>query len=253
MSLHSEAEALAEIIIELSKKSPQNKKYLIKLPLVFTAIRHPKYGDGKKNLIAIIKCSADYENLSTNFKLNEIINKFNKYGGKPRLAQSDLRKIHNWLQLINFALRAALLINEEKSGKHSDTKKLIEAVSDKLFNPNETKRSFVAHPDGKKYELKPLKYADIKTISKWITQEYSDLKSGVYPYGYVPSKREWELYGLRGQTKTAYSSLVDDIQKLVKKARFLDENGDHVQADLIYDKLVSMQKSLEQITTMFTD
>ena len=253
MSLHSEAEALADIILEISRKTPENKKILIKLPLVFTASRHPKYGDGKKNLIAIIKCSADYENLSSNFKLNEIINKFNRYGGKPRLAQSDLRKIHNWLQLINYALRAAVLLSEERSGKHSETKKLIEAACEKLFDPNTTKRSFVAHPDGKKYELKPLKYADIKTITKWVSQEYSGLKSGVIPYGYTPTKREWELYGLRGQTKTAYSSLVDDIQNLVKRARILDENGDHMQADLIYEKLVSMQKSLEQITTMFTD
>ena len=170
MSLHSEAEALAEIILELSKKSPVNKKYLIKLPLVFTANRHPKYGDGKKNLIAIIKCSADYENNTSNLKLNEIVTKFNRYGGKPRLGSSDLRKIHNWLQLINFTLRAAVLVQEERSGKHSDVKKLIEAVSERLFNSKETKRSFVAHPDGKKYELKPLKYADTKTILKWISQ-----------------------------------------------------------------------------------
>lgn len=253
MSLQSEAEALAEIIIELSKKSPKNKKYFIKMPLVFTANRHPKYGDGKKNLIAIIKCSADYENITSNLKLNEIVHKYNRYGGKPKLGLSDLRKIHNWLQLINFALRAAVMIQEDRSGEHSDHKKLVEAVSERLFNSKDTKRSFVAHPDGKKYEFKPLKYADTKTIAKWILQEYNDYKNGTYPFGYIPSKREWELYGLRGQTKTAYSSLIDDIQILVKKARTLDENGDHVQADLIYEKLVTMQKNLEQITAMFTD
>ena len=33
MSLHSEAEALAEIILELSKKSPKNKKYFINITL----------------------------------------------------------------------------------------------------------------------------------------------------------------------------------------------------------------------------
>ena len=252
MSLHSEAEALAEIILELSKKSPKNKKYFIKLPLVFTAIRHQKYGDGKKNLIAIIKCSADYENISFDLKLNEIVNKFNKYGGKPRLGSSDLRKIHNWLQLINFALRAAVMVREDRSGKFTDPKKLVEAVSEKLFNSKETKRSFVAHPEGSKYEFKPLKYADTKTISKWILQEYSEYKAEVLPFGYTPTKREWELYGLRGQTKTAYSSLVNDIQNLVKRARTLDENGDHKQADLIYEKLVSMQQNLEQLTAMLT-
>jgi hypothetical protein len=45
---------------------------------------------------------------------------------------------------------------------------------------------------------------------------------------------------------------VNDIQNLVKRARMLDENGDHKQADLIYDKLVSMQQNLEQLTAMLT-
>jgi hypothetical protein len=44
-----------------------------------------------------------------------------------------------------------------------------------------------------------------------------------------------------------------DIQDLVIKARNLDEDGDHQQADMIYERLVSMQKNLEQLNMMLVD
>lgn len=248
MNLHSEAEALADIIIKLSRKSPKNKK-LLKLPPVFTAINHPKYGYGRNNLIAIIRCSADYEDNSKSHKLNEMIGKYNTYGGMPKLASNDLRKVHNWLQLINFMLRVAVMEKLEES--ETDSKIIIEKVVATLFSSS--RRPFVAHPEGHKYELKPLKYADVKTITKWLTTEYENKKAGLIPFAYSPSRREWELYGLRGQTKTAYGSLMKDIQDLVVKARNLDEDGDHQQADMIYERLVSMQKNLEQLNMMLVD
>ena len=67
MNLHSEAEVLAELIIALSADTEQNKK-LFKLPPVFSAKNHKKYGNGKNNLVAIIKCSADYEDLNKNYR-----------------------------------------------------------------------------------------------------------------------------------------------------------------------------------------
>jgi hypothetical protein len=158
-----------------------------------------------------------------------------------------LRKIHNWLHLINFVLRAALI---EKLSNLPDTK-IVEEIVRTLFTS--TRRAFVAHPSDKKYELKPLKYADVKSISKWVSIELNNFRAGTVPFGYVPSQREWELYGLRGQTKTAYNSLMKDIHNLVKKARTLDESGEHKQADLIYDKLVTMQKSLEQINIIIAE
>jgi len=116
-----------------------------------------------------------------------------------------------------------------------------------------TRRAFVAHPIGKKYEFKPLKYAYVEKISKWLSIEFNNKRLGLAPFGYVPSQREWELYGLRGQTRTAYNSLMKDIHNLVKKARTFDESGEHKQADIIYDKLVSMQKSLEQINIIIAE
>ena len=101
--LKEDAENLADIILNLSKE--KNKK--IKLPPVFTSKNSAKYGDGRKNLIALIKCSADYENIESDFKLYQMISKYNLYGGQPELTSKDLRKIHNWLQMINFLLRAA--------------------------------------------------------------------------------------------------------------------------------------------------
>jgi len=246
MNLHSEAEELADLILKLSANVKQNKK-LFKLPPVFSAKNHKKYGNGKNNLIAIIKCSADYEDLSKNYKLYQMIEKYNSYGGKPELTSQDLRKVHNWLHFINFILRAAMI---EKYSHLSDTK-LVEQVVKTLFTSS--RRAFVAHPSSSKYELKPLKYADVKTISKWLTIELNNMKSGNYPFGYIPSQREWELYGLRGQTKTAYNSLMKDIHNLVKRARVFDESGEHKQADMIYDKLVSMQKSLEQINLIISE
>jgi hypothetical protein len=44
-----------------------------------------------------------------------------------------------------------------------------------------------------------------------------------------------------------------DIHNLVKRARTFDESGEHKQADMIYDKLVSMQKSLEQINIIIAE
>jgi hypothetical protein len=246
MNLHSEAEVLADLIIKLSSGTEQNKKQF-KLPPVFSAKNHKKYGNGRNNLIAIIKCSEDYEDLNKNYKLYQMIEKYNSYGGKPELTSQDLRKVHNWLHLINFILRAALI---EKNSNLSDAK-IIEEVVKTLYTSS--RRAFVAHPAGKKYELKPLKYADVKTISKWVSFELNNYKTGSVPFGYIPSQREWELYGLRGQTKTAYNSLMKDIHNLVKRARTLDESGEHKQADMIYDKLVSMQKSLEQINIIIAE
>jgi hypothetical protein len=194
------------------------------LPPVFTAINHSKYGNGYANLVAIIKCSSDYEDIESNLKLNDIVDRYNYYGGLPKLSEHDLRKIHNWLQLINYALRAAVLEQTEKTGLYNDNK-IVEMTISKLFNPDITRRSFVAHAPDSKYEIKPLKYADIKTITKWITAE----------------------------SKTAYSSLVKDIQELVIKARTFDESGDHKQADLIYEKLVNMQQNLEQLHLMLAN
>jgi hypothetical protein len=242
MDLHSEADSLAEIIIKLSKL-PKNKK-LFKLPPVFNFENHKKYGSAKSNLIAIIKCSADYENLDKNLKLLQIVDRYNMYGGKPNLKSQDLRKLHNWLQLINFILRAAIM---EKLDSQSDHL-IIDEIAKTLFKSS--KRTFVAHSLTNKYELKPLKYADIKTIGKWLTIELNNKRAGIVPFGYVPTQREWELYGLRGQTKTAYNSLMQDIHNLVKKARSFDESGHHMQADMIYEKLVSMQKTLEQLNTV---
>lgn len=242
MNLHSEADSLADIIIKLSKL-PKNKK-LFKLPPVFSFENHKKYGSARNNLIAIIKCSADYEDLNQNLKLLQIVEKYNSYGGKPNLTSQDLRKLHNWLQLINFVLRAAIM---EKLDSKPDSV-IIEEIVKNFFQS--TRRTFVAHPIESKYELKPLKYADVKTISKWLKIELNNKRAGVYPFGYVPTQREWELYGLRGQTKTAYNSLMKDIHNLVKKARVFDEGGQHLQADMIYDKLVSMQKTLEQLNTI---
>jgi hypothetical protein len=252
MSLHGEAEALAEIILQLARKAPKNKIKFLKLPPVFTAINHSKYGNGFANLVAIIKCSSDYEDIESNLKLNDIVDRYNYYGGLPKLSEQDLRKVHNWLQLINFALRAAVLEQTEKTGLYNESK-IVELTINKLFNSDITKRSFVAHAPDSKYEIKPLKYADTKTITKWLANELNDKNNGKFPYGYEPSSREWQLYGLRGQSKTAYSSLVKDIQELVIKARSFDESGDHKQADMIYEKLVNMQKSLEQIHLMLAN
>jgi len=238
--LKEDVENLSDIILSLSKD--KNKK--IKLPPVFTSKNSAKYGDGKQNLIALIKCSVDYEDKNNNFKLYQMINKYNFYGGKPDLTSKDLRKIHNWLQLINFLLRIAFI----KKYESENDSKIIELDLTNLFV--NTNRPFVAKSINNKYELKPLKYADVKTISKWLAVEILDYKAKSTSFGYVPTKREWELYGLRGQTKTAYNSLLRDIHNLVKKARDLDENGQHQQADLIYGKLANIQQNLEHLNSI---
>ena len=71
--------------------------------------------------------------MSFNLKLNDIVDRYNYYGGLPKLSEQDLRKVHNWLQLINFALRAAVLEQTEKMGLYNESK-IVELTINKLFN-----------------------------------------------------------------------------------------------------------------------
>jgi len=241
--LKEDAEELSDIILNLSRD--KNKK--IKLPPVFKSKNSSKYGDSRQNLIALIKCSADYEDINNNFKLYQMVSKYNLYGGKPDLTSADLRKIHNWMQLINFLLRAAYI----KKFEHESDSKIVELIISNLFS--NSRRAFIAKSLFNKYELKPLKYADNKTICKWLSIEIHDFRTKNNSFGYNASKRDWELYGLRGQTKTAYNSLMRDIHNLVKKARNLDENGRHEESDLIYEKLNNIQQNLEHINSLVTN
>lgn len=258
-TLVSQADSLADIMLKLATKSENERtankasRPLLKLPPVFTAHNDEKYGCGKRNLVAMIKCAAEYEDGFSDGSypiLAELPKRYNAYGGLPNLDSSDLRKVHNWLQHVSFGLRAAVMEQEEKfptTAPGWEGLGVVERTAKRLFDPNKTRRVFVAHPINSLYEFKPLRYADSNAILRWLKKEYSQKKNGT-PFGVQPTTEEWETYGLRGQTRTEYSILMNDIHNMVHTAKALDQNGNHREADKIHEKLMTMKHNLEQLT-----
>jgi len=251
-SIAKNAEALADKMHELavwSKAHPNSSKFkrgIFKLPPVFSSDKH---GDPRKNLIAMIKTLADYEESDAAPKLAELPSRYNQYGGGPELNEKDLRKIHNWLQQVGFGIRAAMLINEmenpTESMSHLDVP---ERVFHMLF-ANHPRRTFVTYASDNKYELRPLRYADSKAKLRWLKEEFAQLNNKrvitAGGFGVRPTQQEWDTFGLRGQTKTALASVNSQIDNLVGQAKALDFEGKFTEADILDFKLNQLSKNLE--------
>lgn len=251
-SLLKNAESLANAMHELavwSKSHPNAQRYqksLLKLPPVFTSDKH---GDAKKNLIAMIKTLADYEESEESLTLAELPKRYNEYGGKPGLEERDLRKVHNWAQQVSFGIRAAMLSKEiENPTEGMEQQHPAERVYQLLY-ADCPRRAFVTYASDNRYELKPLRYADESAKRRWLKQEYAQLVEGrtvtAGTFGARPTQQEWDVFGLRGQMRTVFSSVSSQIEELIKKAEILDSAGRYSEADGLDLRLKQLSRSLE--------
>jgi hypothetical protein len=251
-SISQNAQMLADAMHEIavwSKTHPNAQRFaknLLKLPPVFTS---DKYGDPKGNLIAMIKTLSDYEESDESLTLSDLPKRYNEYGGTPNLEEKDLRKVHNWAQQVSFGIRAAMLdkeISNPTNGTESDDP--AERIYQLLY-ANCPKRAFVTYASDNRYELKPLRYADDAAKKRWIKQEYTQLTENKIvtagAFGARPSQQEWDAFGLRGQIRTAFSSVSAQIEELVKKAEVLDSSGKFSEADNLDLRLKHLSISLE--------
>jgi hypothetical protein len=251
-SLSDHAEALADKMHELavwSKSHPNSQRFqrgLLKLPPVFSSEKH---GDPRGNLVAMIKTLADYEESEEGLKLAELPMRYNEHGGMPAMEERDLRKVHNWLQQVSFGVRAAMIAREIEQPTadlaHLDTP---ERVYQLLFAAC-PRRVFVTYAADNRYELKPLRYADANAKRRWLKQEYAQLSGQrtvtAGTFGARPSQEEWDVFGLRGQMRTVFSSVSSQIEELVKQAESLDSEGRYDEADALDFRLKQLSRSLE--------
>lgn len=130
--LYQKAEILAETLYNICIHNKKNihlaevSKNLVKIPPIFMDEEN-----GKTNIISVIKTISDYNN--QNLTLKELINKYNKYGGTPKLASNDLRKLHNWIQQISFVTRAASIINELEENFNLSEEQIANNVYQNLY------------------------------------------------------------------------------------------------------------------------
>lgn len=216
---------------------------LVKLPPVFTAARgseaHTKYGDGHTNLVAMLQVLSDYDGAG-DMTLADLPARYNAHGGLPRLADKDVRTVHNWLQQVSVALRAAVM-DEEEARPTEGGLSVPERVLRRLFSG--TRRAFVVASPENRYAFKPLRHAPESTILRWLEEEYAQKKAwakgGESVYGAVPSQDEWFWYGVRSQEKNIHErsprdsirAITDRLYAMAEDAQQYDLKGQSRAAD----------------------
>ncbi len=250
-TINSQAELLAEVIFDIVQWPKSNHNYrrfasnLVKLPPIFLG-NDQKHGEGKRNLVAMIKVVSEYEegdpqgNYPT---LTELPARYNSYGGMPVMSEKDMRKVHSWMQSVSFALRAAILDQELKKSNSRD--EVVQEVYKRLY-ANNPRRAFVTYAANNRYEIKPLRYASEDAKRRWIAQELDQKQSiNMDVYGAQPSLHEWEAYGLRGQSKTACAAISDKIDEIIQCAEVMDQQGRYAEADALDYRIAQMIQSLQ--------
>ena len=231
-TIRDQAEALAEIIQEIAqwpKNHPNAKRYamdLVKIPPVFL-VDNEKHGCGRSNLVAMIETLSDYEE-SDDLKLSDLPARYNANGGGPTLSMRDMRKTHNWLQQVSFAIRAAAM--EQEMRKDANDADIAERVFRRLY-ANRPRRAFVALAPDSRYGMKPLRYASDNAKRQWIRQERQQRAENARNYGARPTSEEWSAFGLRGRTRTLASTRIARVREFQIEASRLDEIGEHIAAD----------------------
>lgn len=253
--LQERAERLASVIHEIaqwSKSHPNARRYAsgyLKLPPVFAGGKH---GHDKHNLTAMIKTLGDYEDGrpdGTFPTLAELPAIYNGYGGAPHLTERDMRKVHNWMQQVSFGVRAAMLKMEEREPSDLGVEMNVPDRVHALLYASNPRRAFVTFSPDNRYELKPLRYADDEAKRRWLREEYAQMRGGrmvtASAYGARPSQAEWDLYGLRGQMRTVFASMREQIGDLIRRAAQLDGSGDYDEADDMDARLLALSANLE--------
>lgn len=251
MDTQIEAEEFANIILSLSMTTRNATSGhgtinpLIKLPPVFTK-GYSKYGDPKRNLIAMIRTLSEYSEGDAE-RLTALPLLYNQMGGLPLLNEDSMRRVHNWLQQVGFSVRAAAIEKERQSG--CDIESGVRHVFEKLYGKNIKKGVFVTFAPNSSYQLKPLRYANRDAICRWITQEWQQRDAGLVgtQYGATPTPEEWESFGLRGQLKAPYYSITQAIKRLSSQAYLEDVMGNYNQADHFDRQIITISQGMDRI------
>ena len=245
------AEELAQIISLIArpvKKNGKKKKPLLKLPPVFTCENHALYGNGLQNIEVMIKILSEYQKNYSSLTLQDIPGRYNALGGLPVLTKKDGRKIHNWMQQVMVAIRAAVIIQESKAPSSIERFSLVERVVRRLYDRDYSRRVYVTFAPGDRYELKPLRYASEAQLGAWIEQEYAQKQQWSrgenVKFGAVPTQTEWELYGVKCQVKTVVAHLTKQIQQMLDLAFHFEDKGDYSHADDIDTNMDFMRSQL---------
>ena len=250
---HEKAVRLAETMYELnqwSKSHPLSNRYahsrgLIKLPPVFLG---RKDSDAWVNLVTMIKVAAEYEEGLPNgdsLTLAELPGRFNVHGGMQKLASKDVRKVHNWIQQLSFAMRAAAI----EIALHTSTTR--EEAQEKVYRElyAASKRAFVTHSPDNRHEYKPLRYASESAKKRWIGDEITQRETACCtPYGAKPTPQEWASYALSGQSPRAViAAITSQIAGLVREAQELDGKGRLTEADVVALRIKALGQNLDDL------
>jgi hypothetical protein len=229
------------------KRTASDAPGLIKLPPVFTS--DGKYGDSQRNLVAMIRTISDYEdgtNGGDRPTLSDMPALYNAHGGMPKMSEREMRKVHNWMQQVSFGLRAAVMEQEERSPSMGlEHLSVPERVARRMYSDQQSRRVFVTYASDNRYEIKPLRYAGMDAIKRWVAQEYAQKAAQSGGYGAQPTQHEWDVYGLRGQTRTICSAIQGRIQRMLTSASEMDGGENFRDADRMDARLAQMSKSLE--------
>lgn len=259
----SDAETLARLIHELArwpKNHPNSGRYasagLLKLPPALLQGDTAAEGSGRhRNLVAMIRVVSDYQGQQAGdgLTLAELPALFNEYGGRPILSESATRKVHNWVQQVSFALRAAVMEQEMRAptrGTGWDTLTVADRVVKRLYSGDGPRLSFVTRALDNPYELKPLRYASLAAIRRWVEQEHQQriASAGSRDYGASPTPQEWKNYGLRGQKRTIYAAFEAHVEAYLVRASTLDAQKQWRDADKLDGSLVELGINLDQYT-----
>jgi hypothetical protein len=253
MRVDRAAEETASVVLALAapkRFAGKGSAYtpLLKLPPVFTGGGGGKYGDPKRNLVAMVRTLSEYE-IGKAERLSDLPSLYNAHGGLPSMGEDSLRRVHNWSQQVAFAVRAAAIERERRAG--ADREAGIRRVYERLFGSEGGSRrtAFVAYATDSPYQLRPLRYATREAILRWIGQEWDQREAGCAgaDYGARPTPQEWESFGLKGQTRPLSASVHHELARLVAAALAEDDTGRYSQADLIDRQIAAIEKNIEKL------
>lgn len=223
---------------------------LFRLPPIFLVGDDNSREQGLKNLSAMVKVLADYEEKRNTggIRLADLPALYAKYGGNAQKAPS-MRTVHNWIQQVAFALRAAEL--DEALGRGMAPDEAAEHVASTLF-PEDGGIVFVAKASNNPNEYKPLRYATAGAKVSWLRQEAAQRQAGE-SYGADITPEEWAQYGIGGHFTSAYGDLMSTVNEMMKKASKHDVGGHYEAADEIDVTLANLFRSIEGLAQFNVD
>lgn len=209
---------------------------LLKLPPVFTANEK----QGRHNLIVLFAMLGLYHHAESTLRLADLPELWNALGGQPTLSERDVRKLHNWLQTGAFAIRAAILDEEEGFAAQASSMRAAHVARMVYRRLSAAGIPFVTWAQDSPYQLRPLRYATEFAAARWIEEERQQRRSATLSpraYGAHPNEVEWSTYGLSGQVRVQVRRRV---QTFLDSAAAYEQQGRYEDADETENAILEM-------------